>query len=573
MTAFRESTRRTVLALTLWLSGALLTGGLLSGPTAGAADAISPAAEVLRTRVEALAVDPRVEAEPVTDPWFLIGFYERREFTPAWGDDARLDALTDVLRASTAHGLDPANYHFDTLIAARAALVEPGASLARASIDILATDALARLAYHLRFGKVNPELIEPTWNFTRTLAGTDPIDAIQRLVDAPDMAAALDALAPQEERYRTLLAGLAEYREIASAGGWPQMPGGETLRAGMRAPRVVMLRERLLASGDLNDTAASATAEDGALFDASLDTAVRGFQARHGLEPDGVVGPRTLAALNVSAEARIDQLRINLERVRWTFRDLEPRYIISNIARFQTTLIEDGAPIWSTRSVVGRSYRQTPVFRGRMTYLVLNPTWTVPPGILSRDLLPEIRRDPGTLARRNMSVLDLAGRPVDPAVVDWNATRGFPYMIRQEPGHDNALGRVKFMFPNPYHVYMHDTPAQELFDRADRTFSSGCIRLENALELAEILLAESPNWDRAAIDRALADGRERTVTLPRALTVLLIYATVVPENGQLLFLPDVYDRDARLLAALEEDFSFSPPAGYDEAMMSILELQ
>jgi L,D-transpeptidase YcbB len=565
MTVFRESAHPTVLALTLWL-----TGGLLCAPTADAADAISPAAEVLRTRVEVLAVDPRVEAEPVTDPGFLIRFYERRQFTPAWGDDARLDALLDVLSASTAHGLDPADYHIDTLIAARAALVEPGPSLARASIDILATDALARLAYHLRFGKVNPEVIEPTWNFTRTLAGTDPIDAIQRLVEAPGLAAAVDALAPQDERYRALLAGLAEYREIAATGGWPEMPGGETLRAGMRAPRVAMLRERLLASGDLNGTASGA-GQDAALFDASLDEAARSFQARHGLEPDGVVGPRTLAALNVSAEARIDQLRINLERVRWIFRDLESRYIISNIARFQTTLIEDGAPIWSTRSVVGQPYRQTPVFRGRMTYLVLNPTWTVPPGILSRDLLPEIRRDPTTLVRRNMSVLDLAGRPVDPAIVDWNA-RGFPYMIRQEPGPNNALGRVKFMFPNAHHVYMHDTPARELFDRVDRSFSSGCIRLENPLELAEILLAESGNWDRAAIDRALAEGRPRTVTLPRALTVLLIYATVVPENGQLLFLPDAYNRDARLLAALEEDFSFSPPAGYDEAMMSIFEL-
>jgi L,D-transpeptidase YcbB len=566
VTVFRESAHRTVLALTLWLSGALL-----GGPTAGAADAISPAAEVMRARVEALAVDPRVEAEPVTDPWFLNRFYERRQFTPAWGDDARLDALLEVLRASTAHGLDPADYHVDTLISARAALVEPGPSLARASIDILATDALARLAYHLRFGKVNPEAIEPTWNFTRTLAGTDPIDAVQRLAQAPDLAAAVDALAPQEEHYRALLAGLAEYREIASAGGWPQMPGGETLRAGMRAPRVAMLRERLLASGDLNSTVESSTEQDATLFDASLDDAARSFQARHGLEPDGVVGPRTLAALNVSAEARIDQLRINLERVRWIFRDLESRYIISNIARFQTTLIEDGAPIWSTRSVVGQPYRQTPVFRSRMTYLVLNPTWTVPPGILSRDLLPEIRRDPTTLVRRNMSVLDLAGRPVDPAIVDWN-TRGFPYMIRQEPGPNNALGRVKFMFPNAHHVYMHDTPARELFDRVDRSFSSGCIRLEDPLELAEILLAESGNWDRAAIDRALADGRPRTVTLPRALTVLLIYATVVPENGQLLFVPDVYNRDARLLAALEEDFTFSPPAGYDEAIMSILEL-
>ncbi len=525
---------------------------------------LETAAEMQRTRVEALAVDPRVDTVPVTDPWFLIRLYERRQFNPVWESEARLDSLIDVLMASTAHGLDPEDYHVTALNDARAALDRQAHPLAGASVDILATDALARYAYHLRFGKVNPEALEPTWNFTRTLAGTDPVEAILRLAAADDLGAALDALAPQEDRYRELVRVLAEHRELAQAGGWPSVPGGETLRVGMRTPRVAALRERLAASGKLDDFA-----DDGGdpqLYDEALAVAIRAFQTRHGLDADAVVGPRTLAALNVPVALRIDQLRINLERVRWIFRDLEDRYIVSNIARFRTTLIENGEEVWSTRSVVGRPYRQTPVFRGRMTYLVLNPTWTVPPGILRNDVLPEIRRDPETLVRRNMSVLDLSGRPVDPATVNFSSAQGFPYMIRQEPGPNNALGRVKFMFPNSYHVYMHDTPAQELFERVDRTFSSGCIRLEYPMQLAEILLEGAAGWDRAQIDRALADGRTRTVTLPRPLTVLLIYATAVPENGRVLFLPDVYDRDARLLAALDADFQFSPPVGYQEAI-------
>jgi murein L,D-transpeptidase YcbB/YkuD len=231
------------------------------------------------------------------------------------------------------------------------------------------------------------------------------------------------------------------------------------------------------------------------------------------------------------------------------------------------SLIENDEVVWITRAVVGRPYRETPVFRASMTYLVLNPTWTVPPTILRNDLLPEIRRDPAALARRNMVVLDTSGEEVDPAEVDWNA-RAFPYMLRQQPGPDNALGRVKFMFPNPHYIYMHDTPSRELFSRADRTFSSGCIRLENPMDLAELLLRESPEWDRAAIDRVLAEGRQRTVNLPRPLTVLLIYGTVVPEDGEIYFLQDVYNRDARLLEALNDDFEFSAPAAYEEALRS-----
>ncbi|MCC5870655.1 MAG: L,D-transpeptidase family protein, partial [Gammaproteobacteria bacterium] len=453
----------------------------------------------------------------------------------------------------------------------------------RPELEILATDALARLAFHLHFGKVNPEQLEPTWNFTRSMAGISPVNAMARLVNAEDLPLALDALAPQLPRYTALVDALATYRAIADQGGWPTVPAGPTLRPGDRSPRVAALRDRLHASGGLDAAAAGspdaesdadgqAAALDEDYYDADLERAVRLFQRRHALTEDAIVGPRTLAALNVSVESRIDQLRVNIERVRWVFRDLGPRYVIANIARFRVSLIEDGESVWETRAVVGRSYRQTPVFRSNMRYLVFNPTWTVPPGILARDLLPEIRRDPETLTRRNMVVLDLQGRPVDASTLDWQAlpTRGFPYMIRQQPGPDNALGQVKFMYPNPYHVYMHDTPARNLFGETDRAFSSGCVRLDNPLEFARILLADSPGWDDAGIARVIAEGRQRTVNLPQPLPVLTIYATAVPENGEVLFLPDVYSRDNRLLAALNEGFRFSPPEGYEESLHGTL---
>src|SRR5690606_11397282 len=214
--------------------------------------------------------------------------------------------------------------------------------------DVLASDALARYAFHLRFGKVNPEALEPSWNFSRTLEGTSPIAVFERLVRADDVSAEVEPLAPDEPRYAELKAALAAYRSIERAGGWAPLES-TALRPGMRDPRVARLRERLRIEGYLP----AGESADPELFDSQLEAAVRSFQRLHGLDADGVVGTRSVAALNVPVEARIDQLRVNLERLRWIFRDLEERYIVANIARFQVTLVENGAPVWTTRAVVG----------------------------------------------------------------------------------------------------------------------------------------------------------------------------------------------------------------------------
>ncbi len=543
----------------------LLCVALLATPLP--ASPAPPPVEALQLRIGALAEDPRVAGRPVADAWFLTRFYERREFTPAWGSTAKLDRLLAAVAGSASHGLQPEDYHFSPLAELVAALRQDATPQLATEIELLATDALARLGFHLRFGKVNPEQVESTWNFSRTMGGVSPVTAMQTLLRADDLVEALEALAPDEPYYRALMRALVAHREIAAGGGWPGIEAGETLRSGMRSERVASLRSLLAATGEL---VADADEEhsDPDLYDAALEAAVLRFQERHGLDPDGAVGRRTLAAMNVPVEARIDQLRVNLERVRWVFRDLEDRFLLVNIARFRVMLIEQRQVIWSTRAVVGRPYRQTPVFKARMTYLEFNPTWTVPPTILRQDLLPEIRRDPAVLQRRNMSVLDHQGSRVDPAGIDWEniPARGFPYLIRQEPGPDNALGRVKFMYPNPYHVYMHDTPARELFARSERTFSSGCIRLEEPLELAHILLAGT-EWDEGAISRLLAGGRTRIVNLPQPIAVLTLYGTAVPDGERVLFLADIYSRDARLLEALDAPFSFAPPAGYEEAML------
>jgi murein L,D-transpeptidase YcbB/YkuD len=458
--------------------------------------------------------------------------------------------LLQALEASLQHGLDPEDYHLALLRDKHSLMTASSSEDFLAELEILATDALARLAFHLHFGKVNPELLEPSWNFTRSMGGISPVNAMNSLLEADDLITAVFSLAPTMPRYTMLVDALAQHRALAAAGGWPSVPTGPTLRQGDRSLRVAAMRARLLASGDLaSDDAADpgdAGGGDPELYDAALAAAVRAFQRRHALEEDTVVGARTLAAMNVAVDARIDQLRVNLERVRWVFRDLGPRYVIANIARFRVTLIEDGEVVWETRAVVGRPYRQTPVFRSDMRYLVFNPTWTVPPGILASDLLPDILRDPNTLARRNMTLLDLQGRPVDPATVDWQSlpARGFPYMVRQQPGPDNALGQVKFMYPNPHHVYMHDTPLRNLFGEDFRFHSSGCVRVENVRELVAWLLNEMPDWNAGEIDRVIASGDRVDVRIKKPIPLHWVYVTGwATPDGVVQFRDDIYNRD------------------------------
>jgi murein L,D-transpeptidase YcbB/YkuD len=293
-----------------------------------------------------------------------------------------------------------------------------------------------------------------------------------------------------------------------------------------------------------------------ARYDEPLVAAVRRFQALHGLHDDGIVDKRTLEELNVPVEERIDQIRVNLESGRWLLHDVGGTFVAVNVAGYRLYYVHDGAVEWETRVQVGKPYRRTPVFRSEISYLVFNPTWTVPPGILWEDIIPAQRRDPTAIERKGLRVFDDAGEEVPPAAVDWT-TRSFPYILRQDPGPTNALGRVKFMFPNPHFVYLHDTPSKDLFDEDDRAFSSGCIRVEGPMALAERLLAGQPGWSREEIDRIVAAGKTRTVTLQRPVPVLITYWTAwVASDGALYLHRDVYGRDERVLKGLRSEFRF-----------------
>ena len=478
----------------------------------------------------------------------LPALYERRGFRPAWGDPRAAEELLRAVRGSEAHGLDPRHYHLEAL-AAEPRGAPPLAPAAAVELDLLRTDALLRLAKDLRFGKVEPADREPAPDLSRPLDGTD-VAALEELIAAEDLGRAVEALAPDHFTYRGLREALARYRAIRDAGGFPRLGEGPTLRRDDVDPRVTLLRRRLALSGDLPAAGDPASLT----FDAPLEQAVRRFQHRHGLNEDGVVGAATRAELEVPVEVRIDQIRVNLERARWIVRDLADSFVAVNVAGQRAYVVRGGTVVWETRVIVGKAATRTPIFSAPMRYIVLNPAWSVPRSIAG-EVLAEIGRDPGYLERQGFRVLDAAGGEVDPAAAAFDRHSGasFPYLFRQDPGPDNALGQIKLMFPNPYSVYLHDMPARSLFAREQRTFSHGCIRVQDPLRLAELALDDAVRWSREPLEAAVAPGATQTLLLARPLPVLVLYWTAATDlHGELHFYRDVYRRDAAVLRALAD---------------------
>ena len=521
-------------------------------PTPGLSD-------LLRNRLEAGAALGSLQAagHEIRALNALPSFYLRREDAPAWisnGTPSRCATeVVAALHAAPEDGLDGMDYHLAAIDSLMASTDDAGA---RADLELLLTDAYLTFGSHLLQGRVNPSTLEPEWLANRRQV--DMATEMETMLERGDPDASLDALRPGQPGYRALKAMLARLRRVQVEGGWGTVSAGATLHPGDADARVPALRRRLRASGDLTGRSPA----DSTLFDESLAEGVRRFQHRHGLEPDGNVGRETLAALDVPVEARIAQVAVNMERWRWLPNDLGRRHIRVNIADYRVEVWDEGHVALEMRAVVGREYRETPMFSATMTYLVLAPYWHVPPRIAALDKLPEIKRNPGYLASMKMTLFDQAtNEPVDPASVDWSDLTGAEfnrlYRIRQDPGPLNALGNVKFMFPNRHNVYLHDTPSRELFARTTRAFSSGCIRIEEPLELADYLLAGDPRWTPERIRSVVAQGGETTVWLSRPVPVHVLYWTAfMDEDGAVDFRPDLYGRDQIVRHALDAE----PPA-------------
>ena len=495
----------------------------------------------------------QIAGETLWSTAILRQLYADPAQAPRWSA-RQLEVLRAAVAESFGDGLDPHDF-----LAERLNKLD---SLPSAMAQVLASEALARLAFTLRFGKCNPEALDPDWNYSRSFGKTDPLLWLRESIASDKLTERLSALRPSDKHYRALVKALADYRALKERGvTWPTVTAGPTLKPDMTDARVAQVRARLAATGEWRD--AGAVIEEN-LFDADLAEAVRGFQRRHGLDVDGAVGRATVAAMNVSVAERIAQLRVNLERVRWVFRDLEDEAISVNIAAFEATYMDHGQVRWSGRVIVGQPFRQTPIFKDQLSYVELNPSWTVPPTILREDILPKLRVDGGYLAKKKLRLIDFNGAPVDASKIDWRAQgRGFPYFLRQEGGPENPLGRVAFMFPNVHAVYLHDTPSRGLFQQAERAFSSGCIRIENPLKLAEMVLREDPKWGQVSLEKAVAKGQNRRINLPRKITIMLLYLTAFPaEDGDVQFRRDVYGRDAPVLAALNDQLRLAPPKDF-----------
>lgn len=482
---------------------------------------------------------------PVDDP--VQRFYERRQMAAVWHREGRLTpAARDLLRR-----IDDAHRQGLALPGSPSAawLRAVGGRAPVAAFDALLTQRYLTLARRLTGGQVDPQALPSPWRVT---AGPPDADALLRRLERSP-AAALAALEPRHAGQHRLRTALARYRAIERRGGWPTLPAGPTLRPGVEDRRVALLRRRL--DMERTGSVSGPEAAAGQRYDAALEARVRAFQARHGLAVDGLVGPRTRAALNVPVAERVASIRRNLERWRWLPGDLGARHVWVNIPAFRLALREGGRDTVVTAAIVGRASRPTPVFSAEVSHLVVNPDWTVPQRIARRDLLPEIREDPQVLARRNIEVrsgwADDA-RVLDPETIDWDALDGrFPYVLRQAPGPRNALGGIKFHMPNAHTVYLHDTPARGLFERIQRLFSSGCVRVQEIERVARALLRGGGD-DPQALTRLRARGRKAYLALAEPVPVHLVYFTAWAEpDGTVHFRPDVYGRDRALQAALD----------------------
>lgn len=485
----------------------------------------------------------------------LRGMYQANGFIPYWLDNGlpsgRARAVKSVIDDALSHGLDPESY-----FASAINRYWQSSDIAdRVRLDILLSLGMMRYVADQREGRIEPRELDPKLFASAHNVEVDWQPLWREAFGAIDMRKFLEDQAPPFPQYHALKAHLAEYRIVAALGGWTQVPSGEALRPGMEDSRLPILIERLTASGDLTNKI-----DKTARYTENLIPAVKRFQQRHGLQPDGIIGDRTLKALNVPVTKRIEQLILNMERYRWLDRSIiTERSVVVNIAGF-TAAAASGPDRFDLvmAAVVGREYHQTPVFSDIITYVEFNPFWNVPLSIARNELLPKLKRDPHNLRKQGMRLFagEYGGRELDSTAINWSKVSPSTmnrYRIRQDPGPKNSLGTLKIMFPNQYSVYLHDTPARDLFSRDSRAFSHGCIRLEKPVAMASwVLGGEASGWSETEIRGVIAEGKRRVINLRKPLPIHILYRTAVVETGDntLYFYDDIYGRDTVLATAL-----------------------
>lgn len=476
----------------------------------------------------------------------ISAYYQDREYPLLWVKDGSVTGRAKTIRETIAraheHALDPLDYDLPEIDN------DPDFADANsvAQFDVRLSRSLVAFAQHLNAGRLNPRTVT-----RENVIYPEAISAqkiLQQAGTTTSIVAYLRLLAPRTPRYDRLRNALTQYRSLAKRGGWPEIPKGEVLKPEMEDERVPLIRKRLAVSGDyVGDTANPSTIYAGDIVDSVME-----FQKRHGLEIDGVIGGNTLRQLNVTVEQRIAIMEYNLERRRWMQDDYGRYYIFANLADQVLKVVRDEKTIHAELIQVGLPYHRTPVFTDEMEYIEMNPYWNVPKSIAVNELLPKLQQNANALGSQNFEVLS-GGNVIPAHSVPWYSySKGnFPVRLRQKPGTKNALGRIKFMFPNNFNVYIHDTPSKSKFSKASRFFSHGCLRLKDPLKMAEVLLGPQ-GWSRAKIDRTIAAKKRKVVKLDAKIPVHIAYMTAwVNKDGSIHFRRDVYGRDKILAKALK----------------------
>jgi len=528
----------------------------------------------LISRLKSLTVKNKTDTKTnlICNPELLFDFYLHRKIKPVWVTKDRLNNKAEVfiktIIEADHEGLDASIYHRDDILSLVRILelnsvfdaFEPAKY---AELELLLTDAFFSYGFHLSEGVVEPNQTNVDWHIEKP--NKNLLEILRASLHNEKLEELVDILQPHHSGYLRLKSALLKYQNIKKSGGWQKIPVGPKLRKGDTEKRIAALRSRLLISGDL----ANSKSGDEEYFDEALESGVKKFQARNGLKTDGVVGSNTLSALNISVENRIGQIKLNMERWRWLPQDLGKRYILVNTANFELDIIENGQTVTSTRAIVGKKKRPTPALSRKITYMELNPYWNIPHKIAINDVLPCIKKDSNYLKDKNIRIFENwedDAKEVNPESIDWNTVtkKNFGYKLRQDPANSNALGRVKFIFPNEFSIYLHDTPARTLFNKTKRTFSSGCIRIEKPMELAAYLLTDNSKWTYEKLTAAVDSKKTRTILLSDPMNIHILYWTAwVDKNGIVNFRDDIYGRDRQLNIALNEKIH-SPEVRYGE---------
>lgn len=514
---------------------------------------------------------PEIEGKELFSSVVIHLFYGERNFQPAWTQNAKLLEIAYEMRyeivQSKFDGLLPDDYHlaiinsyFDRIESVSKA-GQKASDSDLAALDVLLTDSFAMLSSHLNMGKVDPESLKTTWNIQRTSPELRIDLRLESALANGSIRKSFEELYPSFTIYKKMRDGLRQLYENQSrferepVATWKSLKTDKSVKLGESNNIIPEIRKRLYFWGFLQPY----QTDEEKIYDSIMMSGVQILQKRHGMDPDGVIGQGTIHAANQTPENLITTASVNLERLRWlpdSIKDLE--LILVNTANFQLDFIQKRDTVLTSRVIVGKSYHSTPQFSAPMSYIVFSPTWTVPASITRNEIIPAIKKDNQYLAKKNMKLLTSSGTVVDPNTIDWAKVtpRNFPYIVRQEPGEQNSLGLAKFMFPNKYSVYIHDTPSRSLFAREDRALSHGCIRIQKPFELAKLLLSFDPNWTDERIGKAMRQSKEQTVMLDRKIPVVILYLTYWTDgSGNSYFRRDIYNRDSEIHAALRKQRS------------------